>query len=297
MTIHQALSEGRSILNTSGTDTASLDAALLLAHTMNIRREELYMRLSEELRAVHYEKYLMLLERRRQGEPAAWILGRKEFWGRNFTVGPGVLTPRPDSEILIEKALEFMDSPNCPSSDNSGKNSFPLRLFDCCTGPGTLALTLAAERPEWHVSAGDICPKAEEFFQINNTNLTGGKVHFRRGNLMEQESGPFSLVVSNPPYLTPEETAERRRQGWKEPSLALNGGGADGLDIIRRLIPQVFSRLLPGGALFIEASPPQMPIIRNIFLENGFENPGIYEDLGRRERVICSIKPPEESTL
>ncbi len=106
MTIGQALSKGRNILNSLECGTIALDVSLLLAHAMKISREELYMKLPEELPAEQERCFIKLLERRRNNEPVAWIVGRKEFWGRNFKVGPGVLTPRPDSEVLIEKALE-----------------------------------------------------------------------------------------------------------------------------------------------------------------------------------------------
>jgi release factor glutamine methyltransferase len=222
------------------------------------------------------------MKRRTAGEPVAWIVGVKEFWGLEYAVGPGVLCPRPDSEILIESVLEIMDSTECLSSGR--------RLHDCCCGPGTLALALATERPEWQISASDISEDAAAYFKQNNQALTGGRVTYTHADLLKDINGPFEVIISNPPYLTPGETDDRVALGWKEPVLALDGGGNDGLDLIRRLIPRVSDRLITGGVFLLEADPLQMPIIRQILLDTGFERPRIARDLAGRERIAIAYK-------
>lgn len=283
MTVREALSEGRKSLIECDTETPQLDASLLLSHACGITRERLYMELPEDLEESTLKVFRDLMNRRVSGEPVAWILGVKEFWGLDFAVGSGVLCPRPDSEILIESALEIMDK-------KEKKLSCTGRLHDCCTGPGTLALTLACERPSWDISASDISEEAAEYFQKNNQEMTESRVDYTHTNLMSTLKDKFDIIVSNPPYLTPIETDERIALGWKEPELALDGGGFDGLNLIRRLIPQISSHLIPGGAVLMEADPLQMPIIKQILSDNGFIRPSIRQDLAGRNRVMIAYK-------
>jgi release factor glutamine methyltransferase len=282
MTFREALAEGRAALKGHETDTPYLDASLLLAHTCSLSRERLYMELSVEVKAVQLAEFRAAMKRRIAGEPVAWIVGAKEFWGLEYAVGPGVLCPRPDSEILIESVLEIMDSSEFLSSGR--------RLHDCCCGPGTLALALATERPDWQISASDISDDAAAYFERNNQTLTGGRVSYTHADLLEEINGPFEVIISNPPYLTPGETDDRISLGWKEPILALDGGGEDGLDLIRRLIPRVYDRLITAGVFLLEADPLQMPIIRQILLDTGFERPRTARDLAERERIAIAYK-------
>ena len=280
MTVREALAEGREALAEHETETVYLDCSLLLAHACGISRERLFMNLSDELGAVPLTGFRKAMQRRIAGEPVAWIVGVKEFWGLEFSVGPGVLCPRPDSEVLIETALEIMDSFGSAGG----------YLHDCCTGPGTLAVTLAVERPAWHISASDISNDTASHFRRNNRTLAGGRVGYAHTSLMEDEVGPFDIIISNPPYLTPAETENRKVLGWKEPALALDGGGDDGLDLIRRLIPRVSARVAQGGAFLMEADPLQMPKIRQILSNTGFERLCIRRDLAGRERIVIAYK-------
>ncbi len=360
MTVREALSEGAAALEHHETDTPRLDAALLLAHARGSTRERLYMDLAESAPPAVLDSYRNALHRRLSGEPVAWIIGVKEFWGLEFTVGPGVLCPRPDSEILVEAALEIMqgmipeaaaetaqsaidnrplsakdswrigtmphngaqsaairhnaprcdDQPPIPANHPTSGRESPLsqpgasqpagvppsavqhrpagRLHDCCCGPGTLALALSHRRPDWDISASDISEDAARYFALNNEKLCAGRVGYSHADLMEGIGGPFDIIVSNPPYLTPAETEERTALGWREPVLALNGKDTDGLGIIRRLIPRIFNRLSPGGTTLIEADPLQMPRIEEILFANGFEDIEIRRDLGNRDRVMIA---------
>jgi len=280
MTVQEALFAGQQILKKEGMDSPALDAALLLSQARHTSRERLYMDLGESLTPGEISHYHCSMRRRGSGEPVAWILGFKEFWNRNFVVGPGVLCPRPDSEVLVEAALENMDS----SGDSGGT------LHDCCCGPGTLAISLACERPHWVFSASDISETAAGYFRKNNRALCGGRVDFIASDLMEGISAHFDIVISNPPYLTPAETDTRVAHGWKEPALALNGGGDDGLDLIRRLLPRARARLVRMGLILLEANPLQMSSIRQILSENGFIKIRLHKDMAGRERVIGGYK-------
>ncbi|MCD6343031.1 MAG: peptide chain release factor N(5)-glutamine methyltransferase [Spirochaetaceae bacterium] len=278
MTIREALREGWSALTGSDTETPQLDTSLLLSHACGVSREKLYMDLPEELDEKRLELFRANMKRRISGEPVAWIIGNKEFWGLDFKVGPGVLCRRPDSEILIESALEIM------GKKKSGS------LHDCCTGPGTLALTLASERPSWDISASDISVQAADFFKANNQKLTGSRVRYTHSDLMNGINETFDVIVSNPPYLTPVEMGDKVALGWKEPELALDGGGIDGLNLIRRLIPRISDHLNSRAAVLIEADPLQMPIIKQILSDAGFVRITFRQDLAGRNRIVIAFK-------
>jgi release factor glutamine methyltransferase len=285
MTVREALAVGRKALEGHGTETPHLDTSLLLAHGRGSSRERLYMELGEEISPDELSVFWRVMERRISGEPVAWILGRKEFWGLDFRIGPGVLCPRPDSEVLVETALEIMDRYG-PSAGI---------LHDCCCGPGTIAISLAVERPTWEISGSDISGDTRHFFMINNQILCNNRVRYLHANLMEGVDGPFDIIVSNPPYLTPEETAERVALGWKEPVLALDGGGEDGLEVVRFLVPGAAARIKNGGYLLLEANPLQMPEIRQILSDTGFVDINVRRDLAGLDRVITGCKAGNES--
>ena len=274
MTVREVLAIGENRLKSL--DTPHLDAALLLAHACGVNRERLYMKLPDTLTPEDITAYNRALHRRETGEPVAWITGTKEFWGLPLQVGPGVLCPRPDSEILVETALKYIPV------DRS------YRLHDCCTGPGTLAIAIANERPLLTASASDISKEAAQFISLNNYTLADGRIRYIEADLLEGINGPFDMIISNPPYLTEAETSERMKWGWKEPELALNGGGEDGLSIISTIIRQSVSRLVNGGFLILEASPLQILSIRDMLATSGFHTHEIYKDLGGHARVIIA---------
>jgi len=279
MTVREALAEGRFAMKQLEGGTVELDVSLLLAHACGLDREHLYMRLPEGLDNTEVEEYRLAVRRRISGEPVAWIIGKKEFWGRNFSVGPGVFCPRPDTETLIEAALEAM-----------AEYDFKTRLHDCCCGPGTLALTLAAEQPGWSISASDISPLAEGYFERNNQVIGNGDVVYFHSNLMEDVPGQFEIIVSNPPYLTPAEFSQLKQRGWKEPSLALKGGDYDGLGIIRRFIPRAWTKLVDNGTLLLETSPTQMRKTCRLLSDAGFRHIWHRDDIGGNPRVAIARK-------
>ena len=289
-TLRQALNYGRRLLNSpafvplyAGPE-ASLEASLLLAHVLEQTRENLYIELDTPLAPTDFQDYQLKLQRRQNGEPLAWITGFREFRGRDFAVGRGVLCPRPESEHLVEAVLE-----HGRKLEKSGGSVQCIRVHDCCTGSGNLALSLALERSAWEISASDISPVAQGFFEQNNRRLTAGKVPFHRCDLLNGLTGLFDIIVSNPPYLTPQECNERLESGWLEPMEALNGGEEDGLGIIRRLIAGVDKHLAPGGMLALEASPGQMSQIRQLLFRNNLERIEIRRDLAGMERIALGF--------
>lgn len=215
---------------------------------------------------------LALAGRRLSGEPMAYILGEKEFYGLPFRVSPEVLIPRPDTETLVDTALEL----------SHGRQ----RILDLCTGSGAVAAALAytLRRP---VAASDISPGAVETARLNYRAITGQEPDIRLGSLFGPWEGEsFDLVVSNPPYLTDEWYEETDRDVKAEPGIALLGGGEDGLGIIRELVRQAAGHIREDGALALECDYRQIALCGMILESNGFKDIQVRKDLAGKERVI-----------
>ena len=266
MTIRETLLEGKALLSSGGIETPSLDSSLLLAYVLRTERAKLLIRGSETLTKEERSAFLEVVRRRGAGEPAAYILGRREFWGLDFTVTADVLVPRPDTETLVETALLKA------GQESSGSR----RLLDLCTGSGAVAVALKHELPGWEVWASDISLKALDIAAINAEKILGssGAIRFVHSDLFDtfdtcDASGVpdaagcslgFSLIVTNPPYVKRGKIETLAPEVRMEPRIALDGG-EDGLDLIRRIVPQAARRLSKGGSLLIEADPGQMEAI------------------------------------
>jgi len=258
-----------------GSDTPFLDASLILSKCLLLRREELLARLPEALPALP-DSFSTLWARRLSGEPIAYILGSKEFYGRVFEVDRRVLIPRPDTETLVLAALETGDRLKAESG---------LRVHDVCTGSGVVAVTLAAERPSWKISASDISAEALEVAQRNVALHASGKVVLVEADLLAEIPGGIDVITANPPYVPSHETTSLLSQGWGEPRTALDGG-PDGLDFIRSLALQAGSVLASGGYILIEMDPSQIGSARDIFSTEGYKEFQVWKDLAGKERVF-----------
>lgn len=291
MTLRAYLSGKASALGCS--DTPFLDASILLAEALRMPRAKLLASLSEEMKsswmvdvALRFEPWW---ERRLEGESVAAILERKEFYGREFCINPKVLVPRPDTETLVAAALECGDS-------LESQKSAPLRIHDVCTGSGAVAITLAAERPQWIVSASDISIEALEVARENSCAILGHSLDFRVADLLQgfESFGDlgqgFDIVTANPPYLSRAETDGLLGEGWKEPRLALDGG-EDGMDVVRALIGQAPERLNPGGFLLIETDSLQSFLTRDILMREGFDCIRAWRDLSGLDRITGGRMP------
>ena len=302
MTIQAALAEGKRLLKIhcpeALIDTPDLDATLLLAHTLLLSREKLILRWEDPIAEADYGEYLNLLERRRSGECIAYILGNKEFRGLQFTVNPNVLVPRPETEILLEAAMDCIDSLAAQKVCNPS-------VLDLCTGSGALAISLKNERPQVYVTASDISTEALETAYFNAALLLEDQrffkgeqyllgasvvnstrsVRFILSDLFEDIPEKFNIIISNPPYIPTGQLAALAPELQREPRLALDGG-EDGLALIRKIILQAEEHLLPNGVLLLEASPEQMPEIKTLFERNCFRKVSVRKDLAGRERVI-----------
>jgi release factor glutamine methyltransferase len=318
MTRRDALLEGTRILadgRQRGSETPSLDASLLLSAALSVTKEALLASLSEPLAEAARGRYLELVRRRTGGAPVAYLVGNKEFWGRDFAVDERVLVPRPDTELLVELGLRFgdivsEDSGNVPYEDVVRRKEGSLRVHELCVGSGCVAISLACERPLWIVSGSDLSGAALEVARTNRERLVpkdrpGGALELFRADLFAapSESGAFTrkeigeaeahvrhdLILANPPYVESSEAIDLAA-AWGEPAMALDGG-ADGLDPYRELVPQALPLLAPGGCLLLESDPSQTAVIRGLLLAAGFGEVRSFTDLAGLERVTLGRKP------
>ncbi|MCL2233084.1 MAG: peptide chain release factor N(5)-glutamine methyltransferase [Treponema sp.] len=289
MTIRETLAEGKALLSLPPSiDTPALDATLLLGEVLRKGRAKLIAGGEDPISGADRETFLRLVSRRKDGECVAYILGRREFRGLEFSVNPHVLVPRPDTETLVEAVLDYFSQRR---EECENKSEAPLSLLDLCTGSGAVAISLKSECPFFNITASDISPDALETAQLNARRLLGDTpdtVRFIHSDLFQGISGMFDVIVSNPPYIPSGELAALPPEVRREPQLALDGGG-DGLELIRRIAAQAGRYLSPGGALLLEADPGQMRAIGALLAEYGFGGVKVYKDLGGRERVISGF--------
>jgi release factor glutamine methyltransferase len=270
LNLKQALRRARDILTESNVEDASLEGELLLRHTLKIDRVQLYIDLERELIPQQEETFRRLLERRLQGEPAAYITGRREFYGLDFEVNPAVLIPRPESELLVEKALSIAE------------NRPLFTIADIGTGSGAIAVSLAVNLPHTVIYAADISAVALKVTRLNCLkHSVADRVRLLQGNLLEPLSEPVDLIVANLPYVR-----ESELNPGLEPPLALDGG-ADGTESIEQLCRQAGDKLKPGGWLLLEIGQGQREavtaILHNIFPEGEVE---VIPDLAGIDRVV-----------
>jgi release factor glutamine methyltransferase len=190
-----------------------------------------------------------------------------------FMVNPSVLVPRPDTETLVEAALQTTGTARS--------------ALDLCTGSGAVAIALKRERPALTVTASDISPAALEAARTNAENLHT-EIRFVESDLFDRVEGCFDLIVSNPPYIPTAWIASLAPEVQKEPRLALDGGG-DGLDLVKKIILGAKTRLNPGGMLLMEADSRQMPAIGELLRGGGYQKVRAYRDLAGLERVIGGV--------
>jgi release factor glutamine methyltransferase len=244
---------------------------LFLAHLAGRDRGWLWAHLDDPLPDDLHERFQRLLDRRERGEPVAYILGVREFYGRAFAVSPAVLIPRPETETLIERALDLLTAK-------------VLRAVDVGTGSGAIALTLAAERPSWQIIATDLSPSALKVAAANRDRMGLERVDLLQADLLEGVPGSFDLIISNPPYVAASDPHLSRGDLRFEPAMALSCG-EDGLELLRKLVDQSASRLNRGGWLLLEHGYDQADSVRALLRSRGFDSPESWADLAGIERV------------
>ena len=287
MNVRAALMEGSCALEGSRPGSPFLDATLLLSLALKLEKDRLLASMPEEVPPLVLAEFRRLIRRRSLGEPVAYILGYKEFYGRRFIVDPRVLVPRPDTELLVELALSLLPAPwGKGSGDNSRQN---LRCHDAYTGSGCVGVSIAAERPDVCVSLSDASPEALLVAGLNARNLLGRDLDLRPGQVLSAAKAPLDLIVANPPYVSKSLTDSIVAEGGTEPRLALDGGD-EGLDHYPLIVEQAFGLLSDGGALAVEIGEEQAGQIMALVKAAGFEGIPSHADLAGCDRVVSGVK-------
>ncbi|MEP3479210.1 MAG: peptide chain release factor N(5)-glutamine methyltransferase [Fuerstiella sp.] len=282
-TVQRILQWTTGFLEGKGVESPRLEAELLLAHARGCQRIHLYTSLDMELTAEERAAMRGFVKRRAAREPLAYITGTKEFYGREFYVGQGVLVPRPETETLIDVCLDFL-----PKDQES-------TIAEVGFGSGCISITLAKQRLGLNVIAGDISDDALSFAKKNGEKqdvqnriqwlLADGITEL---NLPSDQ--PIAGIVSNPPYIRNDEFAGLEPEvRLHEPETALTSG-TDGLDLVRRLISEAATVLKPNGWMALEVDPMQCSSVEGLFQEAGFSSSKVHQDLSGNDRIVSAVR-------
>ncbi len=262
------------------TREARLEARILACRALNVETVWLLAHDTDPLDDTQAAALETLVERRQAGEPVAYILGEREFYGRPFQVTPATLIPRPETEHLVEAAL--------------ARGPAHARVLDIGTGSGCIAITLKLERPDWQVSAVDLSPDALGVARDNSRRL-GADIEWLASDLFAALSGQtFDLIVSNPPYVAEADPHMGQGDVRFEPRTALTSG-ADGLDAIRTIVKRAPAHLSSGGWLVLEHGWDTGEAIGQLLVDAGFDQVFLERDLAGQARISggCISQPPE----
>lgn len=255
-------------------DSARLDAELLLCQAIDVPRNYLFAHPEDELDDASLERFRHAVERRLDGEPMAYITGTREFWSRELLVSPATLVPRPETELLVDLALREIPQ------------KAEWQLLDLGTGSGAIALALASERPLCSVTAVDVSADALGIARENARQLMLGNVAFAEGNWTEPVAGQrFNIIVSNPPYVRSDDPA---LDALRHEPLAALAAGADGLDAIRVLAADCGAILADDGMLLFEHGADQQDDVAALLAAHGWSDITCHTDLAGLPRVTAA---------
>jgi len=300
MDLRAALKQGMAQLRAAQVPSHTLAAELLLIHALGRDRTWLYAHPETPLDSAITEKFFELVTRRAAGEPTQYLTGKQEFWGLEFEVNPSVLIPRPETEHVVEVALERLGARGIKINMKTGEPSAPLRVADVGTGSGCLAVALAHELPHAHIFATDISGAAIEVARRNaERSHVSERVDFVQTDLLEallasgethdDESGRFDLIVSNPPYVGLADAPTLPREVREHEPHAALFAGETGAEIYGRLIEQAKCALKERGILTLElgynTADHALKIVRE---QTGWANVSITKDLAGIPRVLAA---------
>ena len=259
-------------------DSAKLDAEVLLCHVLKKDRSYLICWPEKEIETPQLKQFENLISQRKLGHPVAHLTQQKEFWSLDLQVNSDTLIPRPETELLVEQIL------------NNYSQAQSISLLDLGTGSGAIALALASERPQWTITATDQSLAALKIAQLNARKLGLSNVQFKSGNWFDAVTeNDFDIVVSNPPYIPSSDPHLSQGDVRFEPDSALVSG-ADGLDDIRLIAQQAYTHIKPMGMLIIEHGYDQKDAVKSIFQQSGFTNIIQNTDLAGHARTSSGIK-------
>jgi release factor glutamine methyltransferase len=273
LTLLEVLKRATGYLQTHGSSSPRLDAEVLLAHALGIRRLDLYLQFDRPLEESQLAPYRELTGRRGRGEPVAYLTGHKEFMALDFLVTPDVLVPNPDTEVLVQRAVEWGRT----RRGGGGGGAGALRFADVGTGSGCIAIAVAHYLPEATVDATDISPAALAVAAGNAERLgVADRVRFAAGDLAEPLTGPYEALLANLPYVL--EGTALPAEVTAQPPIALFGG----VELVNRLLEAAPGLLAPGGIALLEVDPAITGELR----VEGFAGWKLIKDLGGHDRVL-----------
>ena len=279
--------------------TPSLDVDCLLCHVLEKNRSWILAHQDENLDELNLKKLNSFIDQRKTGLPIAYIIEKKEFFGLEFFVNKNVLIPKPDTELLIEKAIEIIEQ------DFQNRIS---KVADVCTGSGCVFISIAKQfenTKNIKYFSTDVCHKALEVAKINSQKILGqtfteNNVQFNLADLLDNVTEKFDMIVSNPPYVPRSIVNDLLLDGRREPPLALDGDACyisttdsnygDGMSLIRPLIKQSYEQLNDGGFFLIETGEYNAHLTREYLQEIGFSDIITFDDLSGQPRVTRAIK-------
>ena len=273
--IAQCLKRSEELLSVS--DSAELDIQLLLAYCVAQSRTFLMTWPERELTATQLSAFDDLVERRKEGEPIAYLIGQQGFWSLDLRVLPTTLIPRPETELLVEQALAFLSAK--PQS----------KILDLGTGSGAIALAMAKELPTAKVLGVDIDHASIALAKDNAARNNIGNVSFKQSSWYTELAGLFDLIVSNPPYIRADDPHLSQGDVRFEPARALVAG-TDGLADLRIIISEAPAYLQAGGALMVEHGYDQKQSVSQLFKQSQFVDVSCYQDLAGQDRITVGVK-------
>jgi release factor glutamine methyltransferase len=281
VTVLEVIQRSTEFLSKKGVESARLQAELLLAHLLKLKRLQLYLNFERPLTAAEVSASREAIRRRGQHEPVQYIVGSTSFCGLELEVNRAVLIPRPETELLAEQGWLFLQRASATDAT----------ALDFGTGSGCLAVALAVKCPRAKVTALEISPAALGLAAANATQHgVSERIRFVEGPGMEvlEEGLKFDLVISNPPYIPSAEIQQLQPEVRDfEPRGALDGG-ADGLEFYRQLATQAASRLAPGGRIMLEFGDGQAPAIEKLFRDQNWIVERILQDYTGRQRILIA---------
>ena len=279
MNIENTLNTAIKTLTQFNIPNANLDSEILLAKIIGKDRNYIILNSKEHLGQKYLFRFNNLIERRKKGEPVAYLTRKKEFWKNDFYVDQNVLVPRPDTELIVEEVLKF------------SKKKFKLQILDIGTGSGCILLSLLKEIPSFYGTGIDISKKSINVSKYNAKmlNLTN-RVKFYNSDVDKFKIGKYDIVVSNPPYIELLKLKYLDKDLFKfEPKIALNGG-IDGFSAIKKVVDRTSFLIKRNGKFFLEIGCNQKNKVKAILTKKGFYINKVLKDHGNNYRCIISTK-------